>query len=341
MAAFLSSAKKIALSCFMAEVKTTALVDALASARRKYAWCARRWMHRATMLCDATMRKEAVKLAALERYTTNAVSYILRHNTRENPKPPSNIDIDPTRSQLNDTLTPERGDTARQCKDYYNSRLNEVYHMNRSDIITACQWVITAPADLAQEQEQDFFKESYAYLNHLYGQENCVQCTVHRDEGVKDKDGQIVAGRSHMHYVFLPVVENKKYMVPNKKGNITKIATYQEKLCADELITKKHLKAFHPDFQRWLDNAGIKCTVHSGVTGGKNRTVEALKTETREILLQKERIATLEAENQALKDRIKELEKELSHKKEHEHTKSTSWGTRSGWGKEISWEKEF
>ena len=130
-------------------------------------------------------------------------------------------------------------------------------------------------------------------------------------------------------------------MVPNKKGNITKIATYQEKLCADELITKKHLKAFHPDFQRWLDNAGIKCTVHSGVTGGKNRTVEALKTETREILLQKERIATLEAENQALKDRIKELEKELSHKKEHEHTKSTSWGTRSGWGKEISWEKEF
>ena len=156
MAAFLSSAKKIALSCFMAEVKTTALVDALASARRKYAWCARRWMHRATMLCDATMRKEAVKLAALERYTTNAVSYILRHNTRENPKPPSNIDIDPTRSQLNDTLTPERGDTARQCKDYYNSRLNEVYHMNRSDIITACQWVITAPADLAQEQEQDF-----------------------------------------------------------------------------------------------------------------------------------------------------------------------------------------
>ncbi len=272
-------------------------------------------MHSTTLLCYATMRKEAVKLAALERYTSNAVSYILRHNTRENPKPPSNIDIDPARSQLNDTLTPERGDTARQCKDYYNSRLNEVYHMNRSDIITACQWVITAPADLAPEQEQVFFRESYAYLNHVYGQENCVQCTVHRDEGVKGKDGEIVAGRSHMHYVFLPVVENKKYGVKNKKGNITKIATYQEKLCADELITKRHLKAFHPDFQRWLDNAGIKCTVHSGVTGGKNRTVEALKTETREILLQKERIETLEAENQALKDRIKELEKELSQKK--------------------------
>lgn len=280
-------------------------------------------------------------MAALERYTANAVSYILRHNTRESPKPPSNIDIDVTRLQLNESLTPERGNTARQCKNYYNLRLDEVYHMNRADIITACQWVITAPADLAPEQEQDFFQESYAYLNHLYGHENCVQCVIHRDEGVKGKDGQIVAGRSHMHYVFLPVVENKKYMIPNKKGNITKIATYEEKLCADELITKKHLKSFHPDFQKWLDNTGIKCTVYSGVTGGKNRTVEELKTETREILRQKERIASLEAENQSLRDRIKELENELSRQKEHEHTNSAGWGSRSGWGKEISWEKEF
>lgn len=280
-------------------------------------------------------------MAALERYIARKVSYILRHNTRENPKPPSNIDIDPTRSHLNYTLTPERGTTARECKNYYNKRLNEVYHMNRSDIITACEWAITAPADLAPEQEQDFFKETYAYLNHLYSYENCVQCVIHRDEGVKGKDGQIIAGRAHMHYVFLPVVENKKYMVPNKKGNITKIATYKEKLCADELINKTHLKDFHPDYQKWINDAGIKATVHSGITGGKNRTVKELKHITREIEHQKEIIAALEAENKSLKERILELEKELSHHREHERIKPAGWGSRSGWGKETTWEKEF
>lgn len=262
-------------------------------------------------------------MAALERYTAQQVSYILRHNSRENPKPPSNIDIDPTRSPLNDTLTPERGTTARECKDYYNQRLDEVYHMNRSDIITACQWVITAPADLAPEQDQDFFQETYAYLNNLYGQNNCIQCVVHRDEGVKGKDGQIIAGRAHMHYVFLPVVENKKYMVPNKKGNITKIATYQEKLCADELINRKHLNDFHPNYQKWLDRVGIKATVHSGVTSGKNRTVEQLKYETREIERHKEIIAALEAENKQLKERVHELE--IALEKEHEVT--NEWGS--------------
>lgn len=280
-------------------------------------------------------------MAALERYTAQKVSYILRHNTRENPKPSSNIDIDPTRSPLNDTLAPERGTTARECKDYYNQRLNEIYHMNRSDIITTCQWVITAPADLAPEQEQDFFKETYAYLNNLYGQKNCIQCVVHRDEGIKGKNGQIIAGRAHMHYVFLPVVENKKYMKPNKKGNVTKKNIFHEKLCADELITKSHLKSFHPNYQKWFNNVGIKATVHSGVTGGKNRIVESLKRETREIERQKEIIAALEAKNKSLKERILELENELSHNREHERTKPAGWGSRSGWGKEISWEKEF
>ena len=66
-----------------------------------------------------------------------------------------------------------------------------------------------------------------------------------------------------------------------------------------------------------------------------------MKRETREIERQKEIIAALEAENKSLKERILELENELSHNREHERTKPAGWGSRSDWGKEISWEKEF
>ena len=204
--------------------------------------------------------------------------------------------------------------------------------MNRSDIITAAQWVITAPQDLAANQEKQFFQETFRYLNSLYGEENCIQCVVHYYECFKNKTGEIIAGRAHLHYVFLPVVENQKYMVANKKGNITKKNTYREKLCADELINKKHLKDFHPGYQKWMDSAGINCSVHTGITCGKSRTVEQLKHETREIERQKEIIASLKAENKQLKERVRELEKE--------HEVTNEWG--SSWGslekdREIEW----
>lgn len=112
-----------------------------------------------------------------------------------------------------------------------------------------------------------------------------------------------------MHYTFIPAVQNKSYMKPNKKGNITKQNTFEEKVSSDALLNKKHLQQFHPNYQRWLDSHGIDATVYSGVTGGKNRTVAELKTETRELLKAKEQIQSLTQENEKLKETIKSLEK--------------------------------
>lgn len=226
---------------------------------------------------------------------------MLRHNSRECPRPTSNTDIDPARSNNNYSLLPDRA-AASSCREYYRQRLDEIYHMQRRDIVTACQWVITAPADLAAEQEREFFETTMDYLNSLYGADNCIQAVVHTDEGVKDQDGNIIAGRAHLHYLFMPVVTNDKYLQPNKNGNITKKAQYQQKLCANDLITKQHLQQWHADYQQWITNAGIHATVQSGITGGKNKTVDKLKTETK--------IKTLEKENERLKDKIATLERE-------------------------------
>lgn len=283
-------------------------------------------------------------MAAFEKFTDNAVIFKMRHITRESPRPPKNIDIDPARSQNNYSLHPaDRGSSARENKNYYNQRLKEVYHYKRADVKTACQWIITAPNDLSPEQEESFFRETYNYLNSLYGEKNCIQAIVHYDEGVRNKNGELIEGRPHLHYMFIPVIENKNYMQPNKKGNITTASKYKEKVCADKLINKWHLKIFHPEFQKWLDERGIRCTVHSGITGGKNKSVEELKYITRELERARECIQELEKENTALKEKVHSLEKQITKQQEREIEKSSGWGNSSGWGKEHNkeWERDY
>jgi hypothetical protein len=278
-------------------------------------------------------------MAAMEKYTDEQVLYKLKHVTRESKKLPSNIDIDPKQSEKNYSLTPpDRGITARENKNYYNQRIKEVYKYGRKDVNTAVQWVITAPKDLAADQEKAFFQETYHYLNSIYGEKNCIQCVVHVDEGVKDSLGNHVAGAHHMHYTFIPAVENQSYMKPNKNGNIRKQNTYQEKISADALLNKRHLIEFHPNYQKWLDTHEIHCTVYSGITGGSNRTVSELKVETKELLKAKDQIQSLQRENEELKKTIQSLERELERKSKTADTE-VEWGSQSAasWGEHFSW----
>ena len=168
--------------------------------------------------------------------------------------------------------------------------------------------------------------------------------------------------------MFVPVVRNKKYMLPTKTGSIPKARQYEYKVCADELINKKHLREFHPAYQKWLDEHGVHCTVHSGVTGGKNRTVDELKRETlerelaksqereaqlaeayealrdrsesiqqtqgQELARAREAVAELTAENKNLQDRLAAVERERDQTREHNRgtTSRSGWGDTSGWG---------
>ena len=277
-------------------------------------------------------------MASMEKYTDNQVLYKLKHVTRESGKLPSNIDIDHAQSAKNYSLTPsDRGTTAAENRRYYNQRIKEVYKYGRSDVNTAVQWVITTPKNLPAEQEKAFFLESYRYLNSLYGEKNCIQCVVHMDEGVKDSSENHVAGQHHMHYTFIPVVQNKSFMKPNKKGNIIKQNTFEEKISANDLLNRKHLQEFHPNYQKWLDSHGFHVNVNSGITGGRNRTVEELKFETRTMIKAREELQSLKLENEALKETIRSLEKELERSKQVDIEmewgagSSSSWGTHSGW----------
>ena len=151
-------------------------------------------------------------MAAFNKYINAAIYNLLRHNNRE-VRNPSNTDIDPERAKQNYCLTPpDRGITLAENKEYYNQRLDEVYHYKRDTLVTCCEWIVTAPADLSKDQEAAFFRACYDFLNGQYDEENVFHCSVHYDEGVKNNQGDVVYGRPHMHYMFIPVVacEEKK-----------------------------------------------------------------------------------------------------------------------------------
>ena len=283
-------------------------------------------------------------MAALTKHTEKAVYYHLCHNTREYGagKAPRNLEIDPERRSWNYTLHPEsRGKSASSYKkawEYYKYRMKHVYKMDRKDTICTAEWCVTAPKDLPERERGAFFQCTYEFLNSLYGEKNCIQCIVHFDEGIKNKDGKVIQGSPHLHYTFLATKEidirkeyDKKLKEIQEKYredprgfekarlrlDCSKKYKYPEKLDFKGVLNKQHLKRFHSEFQKWIQKAGVHGTVSNGVTGGNNRSVADLKLDTKEKLLEKERIQNRELrdENKALKKRIRNLEKKMNREK--------------------------
>lgn len=194
-------------------------------------------------------------MASVEKFAAGAVRNQLRHNRRE-IEHSGNPDIDPSRQGRDYVLSPDRG---MSDYDYFKERLSQLYVYGRDDVKVMAGWVVTAPQDLDPKRYEDFFCTAYIFLESRYGKENVVQAVVHDDEG----------GQPHMHFCFIPVVEDKKH----EQG---------EKVCANAVLDRRELRNFHPDLQKFLDENGLEdARVMSGVTKrqGGNRTVAELKAE--------------------------------------------------------------
>lgn len=192
-------------------------------------------------------------MASVEKFSKSAVVNQLRHIERT-IKNPSNPDIDKNKSSKNYSLV----DHGMSSYDYYKKRLSECYLYNRDDVKTCFGWVITCPEDVPKDMEDLFFCNTFDFLNERYGEENCIQAVVHKDE----------SGRSHMHYISIPVVEDKKH-------------SQGIKVCCDKVINRKDLRNFHPDLDKFLRDRGQPCKVYTGITKrqGGNRTVKEMKQE--------------------------------------------------------------
>lgn len=192
-------------------------------------------------------------MAGVKKFTLEATRNLLRHNERT-IKHPSNPDIDPTKTLSNYSLHPDRG---MSDYNYFLSRKNQLYCYNRADIKVTAGWIVTKPVDFPTENQELFFRCVYDFLNNRYGIDNCLQAIVHADE----------SGQPHLHYVFIPVTDDKKH------GG--------QKICANEVLNPEELRTFHPDLQKYLLKQGINANVINGITKkqGGNKSVWQMKQE--------------------------------------------------------------
>ena len=242
-------------------------------------------------------------MARIEKYSTGIVG-VIKHNIREfkDGKCPTNMEVDQAKKGDNYSLI-RRGETAKEIEKYRKQIMKEVFHYNRKNIVLCNEVVCTLPADCPPDQEKLFFEESYKYICSTLpmGEKSVILAEVHCDEGKVMKDGVTVAeGAHHLHVMHIPAVPDSKH-----EG-------FDFRLCSDELTKRAVLKQWHPNYQKWLDDAGVKATVASRVTSGKGISVKSLKEISKETGLSLEQIKSLEKENQQLYQKLMEKEQEVA-----------------------------
>lgn len=187
----------------------------------------------------------------------------------------SNESIDPERTHLNYNLV----NHGMSQIDFLHQRLSEVKVQNRKDVNVMCDWIITAPKDLPEEDLKRFFSFSFDFFSQRYGKENVISANVHMDETTP-----------HMHFAFIPVTKDKKKSV--------------YKVSAKEVLNRSDLQSLHGDLQRYLENVlGYPVHVLNGATKGKNKEIQELKAKSAEEKAKKakEELEKLEEQIEPLK----------------------------------------
>lgn len=165
--------------------------------------------------------------------------------------------IDPARTHLNYNFADT--DQPLSQLDFIHKRLSEIKVLNRKDVNVFCDWIVTAPQELSENEYADFFRETYKFLNDRYGKENVISAYVHMDES-----------QPHIHYAFVPVTIDKK-------KNILKLS-------AKEVITLKELKSFHKDLSTRLNSFFVQdIGILNGATDLGNQTIKQLRNSSKNL----------------------------------------------------------
>lgn len=191
------------------------------------------------------------------KYTSSALGQMCKHYNRSDyeDRNYSNENIDKSRTEQNYNLGP-----ARDCSEieFINKRVDEVKHLNRSDVVKMADWVVTLPKDY-QGSQKAFFEQAYNALESRYGRENVVSAYVHLDEK-----------QPHLHFAFVPITRTL-----DKDNNVI------EKLSAKEVLTRTELREMHPYMEKYLERH-LREPVHllNGETRDGNKAIKELKRDT-------------------------------------------------------------
>ena len=196
-------------------------------------------------------------MAHCEKYKRADTSAMFIHYERTPDHQLSNKDIDTARSHLNYNVA--ANDQPLPQHKFLATRLKQIQTNNRKNQNVVCDWVITQPRDVKEQDSRAFFLAVYKFASERYGKENVVSAYVHMDE---------IGQTPHMHFCFVPVQT---------------LEDGSEKLNAKAIVDKNELRTFHPALQKAVDQSlGYHVSIQNGITReqGGNKTVKQLKEET-------------------------------------------------------------
>jgi hypothetical protein len=199
------------------------------------------------------MRGEG-QMAHLTNYKSGGAVAILRHDERsveDKTHSRKNECIQADKTHLNYQLAPPRkGKLTEHIQAVCEA--NDVRLNNRKDLNIMSSWVVSLPADVKQEEQQQFFQETHNFLENRYGKEFVLSSMVHMDETTP-----------HLHFCFIPVgIDNKK-----------------EKTVSSKLVcTRRELQTFHKDLSKHLEKSfGRELGIENGATLEGNKAIDELK----------------------------------------------------------------
>lgn len=201
-----------------------------------------------------SFRNLGAKMAHLAKYTRGCVHGILSHNQRDKDenKQYKNIDIDKSKTHLNYSYFDNKN-----AEERLNNRLKDLDVSKRSDVNILASWVVTLPKEVKEKDQKKFFNSVNNYLTKTYGKDNVISSDIHYDETTP-----------HLHFTFIPVVENKK---KNAKKSL--------KVSAKELLNRAHLQKFHDNLDRYVSaDLGYASGILNGATT-QNKSINELKKE--------------------------------------------------------------
>lgn len=180
----------------------------------------------------------------VQKFHAGSVKGIQIHDRREKDGiSHTNKDIDWSRTQLNyDLHTAQNKNFSKAIKDRIISL--SMKRAVRKDAVVMAQVLVTSDhtffKGLTENEQKQFFQDSYEFLKERYGKENVISATVHLDETTP-----------HMHFNFVPVTDGR--------------------LSAKAVLTKQSLIDQQTKF---YEKVGKKYGLQRGERGGRTKHLE-------------------------------------------------------------------
>lgn len=214
-------------------------------------------------------------MASVAKFKLNEAPRLLAHCSRSQKNAGSHIHQ--YRSAMNFNMAKDRhqgvGDY-QFVKDTINK--DDVKLYKRDDVKVVCSWAVTMPRELCHEEVgvdgeefyvpndsrecEEFFQHAYDFFKQKHGESNIISAYVHMDENVP-----------HMHFTFVPIVDNKEQARDGKKY----------KVCAKEALQDCYGAKFQIELQDYISSKmGKELNMVKKDTVDYERNVKELKKKT-------------------------------------------------------------